>query len=225
MQQFEGIFPNLVNKMPEFYESIIDTFIMVGISGALAYTIGLGLGVLLITSQKNGINPSPSLYQVIDKAINTFRSIPFVILLTLLLPITRWVMGSGIGVKGAIIPLVCGIVPFFARQVESALSELGTGVIEAAQAMGLSNRDIIWKVYLREGVAPLIRAITLTTISLIGLTAMAGAIGAGGLGDFAIKYGHNRYQEDITIATVLVLIVIVCGIQFVGSWLARKYTH
>lgn len=225
MQQLEVLFPNLVNKLPEFYESIIDTFIMVGISGFLAYSIGLALGVVLIVTQRDGISPNASVYQIVDKAINTFRSIPFVILLTLLLPLTRWVMGSGIGVKGAIIPLVCGTVPFFARQVESALTEIGTGVIEAAQAMGLSNRDIIIKVYLREGIAPLIRAITLTTISLIGLTAMAGAIGAGGLGDFAIKYGHNRYQEDITVATVLVLIVIVCGIQFAGSWLARRNTH
>ena len=223
--QLEWLFPNLVNKMPEFYESIVDTFIMVGISGFLAYSIGLLLGVLLTISQKDGIKPDQKVYQFIDKSINTLRSIPFVILLTLLLPVTRWVMGSGIGVKGAIIPLVFGTVPFFARQVESALAEIGTGVVEAAQAMGLSTGDIIIKVYLREGVSSLIRAITLTTINLIGLTAMAGAIGAGGLGDFAIKYGHNRYQEDVTVATVLVLIVIVCGIQFLGSWLARRYTH
>lgn len=225
MQLLEWLFPNLVNKMPEFYESIIDTFIMVGISGFAAYSIGLFLGVLLTISQKDGIRPDPKVYQFIDKAINTFRSIPFVILLTLLLPVTRWVMGSGIGVKGAIIPLIFGTVPFFARQVESALAEVGHGVVEAAQAMGLSTGDIIIKVYLREGVPSLIRAITLTTINLIGLTAMAGAIGAGGLGDFAIKYGHNRYQEDVTVATVLVLIVIVCGIQFLGSWLTRRYTH
>ena len=198
---------------------------MVGISGSISFILGIIFGVVLIVTKPGGILERHTIYQVVDKSINAFRSVPFIILLTLLLPVTRMVVGTGIGVKGAIIPLVCGIVPFFSRQVESALTEIGSGVIEAAQAMGLSPWEVIFKVYLRESIAPIVRAITLTTISLIGLTAMAGAVGAGGLGDFAIKYGHNRFQEDVTVGTVIVLVAIVCLIQFLGNKLAAKNTH
>lgn len=225
MELLNVLFPNLMQKLPEFYQAIIDTFVMVGISGVISFVLGIILGVALIVTKPGGILERREVYQFIDKAINTFRSIPFIILLTLLLPVTRMVVGTGIGVKGAIIPLVFGIVPFFSRQVESALTEIGTGVIEAAQAMGLSPWEVIFKVYLRESIAPLVRATTLTTISLIGLTAMAGAVGAGGLGDFAIRYGHNRFQEDVTMGTVIVLVAIVCLIQFLGNRLAARNTH
>jgi len=225
MEMLNVYFPHLMVKLPEFYQAIIDTFLMVGISGAIAYSLGLFFGVVLTVSQQGGILENRSVYQAVDKSINTLRSIPFIILLTLLLPLTRAVVGSGIGVKGAIIPLIFGTVPFFSRQVESALAEISPGIVEAAEAMGLTPTEIIFKVYLREGIAPLVRAVTLTTINLIGLTAMAGAVGAGGLGDFAIKYGHNRFQPDITVGTVIVLIIIVCFIQYVGSWLARKNMH
>lgn len=225
MELLNTLFPHLPAKLPEFYEAIVDTFIMVGVSGAIAYTLGIIIGVLLTVTRSGGILENKKVRQIADKAINTCRSIPFIILLTLLLPLTRAVAGTGIGVKGAIIPLVFGTVPFFSRQIEAALAEMGTGVIEAAVAMGLSPWEIIFKVYLKESIAPITRAITLTTINLIGLTAMAGAVGAGGLGDFAIKYGHNRFQEDITVATVIVLIIIVCILQFTGDWFARKHTH
>ena len=225
MELLNTVFPNLMQKLPEFYQAIIDTFVMVGISGSISFILGIIFGVVLIVTKPGGILERHFIYQVVDKAINTFRSVPFIILLTLLLPVTRMVAGTGIGVKGAIIPLVFGIVPFFSRQVESALTEIGSGVIEAAQAMGLSPWEVIFKVYLRESIAPIMRATTLTTISLIGLTAMAGAVGAGGLGDFAIKYGHNRFQEDVTVGTVIVLVAIVCLIQFLGNKLAAKNTH
>ena len=225
MELLNTVFPNLMQKLPEFYQAIIDTFVMVGISGSISFILGIIFGVVLIVTKPGGIFERHTIYQVVDKSINAFRSVPFIILLTLLLPVTRMVVGTGIGVKGAINPLVCGIVPFFSRQVESALTEIGSGVIEAAQAMGLSPWEVIFKVYLRESIAPIVRAITLTTISLIGLTAMAGAVGAGGLGDFAIKYGHNRFQEDVTVGTVIVLVAIVCLIQFLGNKLAAKNTH
>ena len=142
-----------------------------------------------------------------------------------MLPLTRAVVGTGIGVQGAIVPLIFGTVPFFSRQIESALAEVDNGVIEAAQAIGLSPGAIIFKVYLREGIASIARATTLTVINLIGLTAMAGAVGAGGLGDFAIRYGHNRFQEDITWVTVIIIVVIVTLLQVIGNWIVRKNTH
>ena len=213
------------DMIPLLTKALGETVYMVAVSMAIASALGIPLGVLLYATDKGQILESPVLNKVIGTVVNAIRSIPFIILLTLLLPVTRMVAGTGIGVKGAIIPLVFGIVPFFSRQVESALTEIGSGVIEAAQAMGLSPWEVIFKVYLRESIAPIVRATTLTTISLIGLTAMAGAVGAGGLGDFAIKYGHNRFQEDVTVGTVIVLVAIVCLIQFLGNKLAAKNTH
>jgi D-methionine transport system permease protein len=174
---------------------------------------------------RDGVLENRAIYHILDKTINILRSIPFIILLTLLLPLTRLIAGSGVGVKGAVLPLVFGTVPFFSRQIESALTTVSHGVIEAAQAIGLSPSTIIFKVYLREGIPAIARATTLTAISLIGLTAMAGAIGAGGLGDFAIRYGHNRFMEDVTCVTVFILIIIVCIIQIIGSIVAKKSTH
>lgn len=148
-------------------------------------------------------------YSILDKIINLFRSIPFIILLATLIPLTRAVVGTAIGTKGAILPLVFGTVPFFSRQVETALSEVDAGLVEAAAAMGTSPAGIIFRVYLKESIPSLVRVTTITLISLIGLTAMAGAIGGGGLGDFAIRYGHQRNQIDVTLVTVVILIFIV----------------
>ena len=198
---------------------------MFGIAGAFVLLFGLFFGVLLVTTRKGGILENAVIYQILDKAINVFRSIPFIILLTLLLPLTRLIMGTAIGVKGAIVPLVIGTTPFFSRQVEAALSEISPGVIEAAQAIGMSPVGIIFRVYLREGIPMLARAATITAISLIGSTAMAGAVGAGGLGDFAIRYGHNRFMEDVTWVTVAALVLLVCVVQIVGSLIAKLTTH
>ena len=198
---------------------------MFGIAGAFVLLFGLFFGVLLVTTRRGGILENAVVFQVLDKAINVFRSIPFIILLTLLLPLTRLIMGTAIGVKGAIVPLVIGTTPFFSRQVEAALSEISPGVIEAAQAIGMSPVGIIFRVYLREGIPMLARAATITAISLIGSTAMAGAVGAGGLGDFAIRYGHNRFMEDVTWVTVAALVLLVCVVQIVGSLIAKLTTH
>lgn len=223
--RLEAWFPNVMARLPEFYKAIRDTLTMFGIAGALVLLFGLFFGVLLITTRKGGILENAVIFQVLDKAINVFRSIPFIILLTLLLPLTRLIMGTAIGVKGAIVPLVIGTTPFFSRQVEAALSEISSGVVEAAQSIGMSPAGIIFRVYLREGIPMLARAATITAISLIGSTAMAGAVGAGGLGDFAIRYGHNRFMEDVTWVTVAALVLLVCIVQIIGSLIARLTTH
>lgn len=219
------LLPNMVNKVPELIKCTKQTLYMTAVSGIISFIIGLGIGILLIITAKGGLMENKILYGVIDKVINLFRSIPFVILLASLIPLTRMVVGSAIGPEGAIIPLIFGTVPFFSRQVESALAQVDHGLIEAAQAMGTSNFSIITRVYLRESIPALTRMTTITLISLIGLTAMAGAIGGGGLGDFANRYGHQRGQNDVTYVTVLVILVIVLIFQAIGNFIIKKTTH
>ena len=217
--------PNVMVRLPEFYKAIGDTLTMFGIAGVFVLVLGLTLGVVLVVTRRDGILRNDLVFHILDKTINVFRSIPFIILLTLLLPLTRLIVGTAIGVKGAIVPLVVGTVPFFSRQVEAALANIDGGVIEAAQSIGMSPVGIIFRVYLWEGIPMLARAATITAISLIGSTAMAGAVGAGGLGDFAIKYGHNRFMEDVTWVTVAALVLLVCIVQVIGSLIARVTTH
>ena len=217
--------PNVMDKLPEFGQAITDTIVMTLWSGVIAFIAGMILGIVMTVTKNGGILENRAVFQILDKLINIFRSVPFIILLTALLPLTRFVTGTAIGVKGAILPLVFGVVPFFTRQVESALAEVDTGLIEAAESIGYSPLEIIYRVYLREGIPALARVTTITLINLIGLTAMAGVVGAGGLGDFAIRYGHNRFQTDVTAVTVVVLILMVCIIQMAGSMIAKKNTH
>lgn len=226
MQEFlNNLIPNVMNKLPEFKQSILDTLKMLGWSGSISFVIGLALGIVLIVTKKGGILQNKLVYQLLDKIINAFRSVPFIILLAALMPLTRLISGTAIGIRGAIVPLVFGTVPFFARQIESAMAELDGGLVEAAQSMGETPLQIILRVYLKESIPGIARATTITAISLLGLTAMAGVVGAGGLGDFAIRYGHDRNQIDVTYATVAVLIVMVSIIQLIGSYVARKNTH
>lgn len=187
--------------------------------------LGAIFGIILVVTRKGGILQNNIVFQIVDKVINVFRAIPFIILLTLVMPLSRSIMGTAIGVDGAIVPLIFGTVPFFSRQIESALSEVSPGLIEAAESMGNSKLEIILNVYFRESIPQISRAISITIISLIGLTAMAGAVGAGGLGDFAIRYGHDRNETDITIATVIVLVVLVSIVQLIGNLVAKKNTH
>lgn len=218
-------FPNVVTKIPEFQESIIETLIMVGWSGSISLILGTIIGVCLTVTKKDGLMENALVFEVLDKITNLFRSIPFIILLTSVMPLTRLIMGTAIGVPGAIVPLIFGTVPFFARQMESALSQVSPGLIEAAQSMGDSKLEIIINVYLRESIPQIARAISITAISLIGYTAMAGVVGAGGLGDFAIRYGHDRNQVDVTLATVIVLVLFVSVIQLLGNLVAKKNEH
>ncbi len=219
------LLPNLVSRWPDFLEAIRDTLLMEVWAGAIAFVLGLGFGIILTVTRPGGILENKGVFKTLDLLTNLFRSIPFIILLTALMPLSRAIMGTAIYVRGAIVPLVFGSVPFFTRQVQSALAQTDDGLIEAAEAMGLSPADIIKRVYLRESIGPLARATTITAISLLGLTAMAGAVGAGGLGDFAIRYGHDRNMTDITWVTVIVLIVAVSLVQILGDSIAKKHTH
>jgi D-methionine transport system permease protein len=220
-----SIMPNVMNKLDTFWEAIVDTLVMVAWSGSISFVLGLVLGVAVVVTRPGGIMQNTVVFQVIDKLVNLFRSIPFIILLTLLMPLSRLIMGTAIYVEGAIVPLVFGCTPFFTRQVESALSQVDHGLVEAALSMGNSPLRVIWSVYLRESIPALARGTTITAISLLSLTAMAGVVGAGGLGDFAIRYGHDRNMVDVTWVTVIVLVIMVSIIQAVGSLVARKNTH
>ena len=226
MQEFlNNIIPNVMAKLPDFYAAIGDTLLMVVWSGAISFVLGLALGVLITVTKPGGILENKIVYQILDKLVSLFRSIPFIILLTWVMPVSRAIMGTAIYVRGAIVPLVFGAVPFFTRQVESALAELDGGLIEAALSMGSTPLEIIFRVYLKESVDAIARGTTITAISLLNLTAMAGVVGAGGLGDFAIRYGHDRNMLDVTNVTVLVLVIIVCIMEFVGGKVVKKNTH
>jgi D-methionine transport system permease protein len=217
--------PNALVKIPELLKCLRETLVMMGISGGISFCLGLCLALVLTVTRRGDILQNIPLWTALDKVINFFRSVPFIILIALLIPVTRAIAGTAIGVKGAVVPLIFGTTPFFTRQMESALAEIDRGSIEAAQSVGTSPAGIIFRVYLKESVPGIIRGVTITFISLVGLTAMAGAVGGGGLGDFAIRYGYQRFQTDITIVTVIVLILIVTVIQALGTFLSKKTLH
>lgn len=219
------LIPNVIKKWPDLWVSFGETMYMMAVSGAISFVFGLILGVILTVTAPGRILQNKVIYNILDKVINIFRSIPFIILLAMLIPLTRLIVGRAIGTAGAIVPLIFGTVPFFSRQIESALVEVDHGLIEAAQAMGESPARIIFRVYLRESIPGIVRGTTITFISLVGLTAMAGAVGGGGLGDFAIRYGYNRNQVDITFATVIILVSVVSLIQALGNLIIKKTTH
>ena len=232
MQEFlNNIIPNVMAKLPDFYAAIDDTLLMVVWSGAISFVLGLALGVLITVTKPGGILENKIVYQILDKLVSLFRSIPFIILLTWVMPVSRAIMGTAIYVRGAIVPLVFGAVPFFTRQVESALAELDGGLVEAALSMGSTPLEIIFRVSLKESVAAIARGTTITAISLLNLTAMAGVVGAGGRGAHQgqgrrrIRYGHDRNMLDVTNVTVLVLVIIVCIMEFVGGKVVKKNTH
>ena len=218
-------FPYVMKKPDQFLQSIEETLIMIAWAGGLMLLFGLFFGIVLTVTREGGIMECKIVYHILDKVINLFRSIPFVILIAVLMNLTKWLMGTRIGVRGVIVPLVFGSVPFFARQVEAALWGVDRGLVEAAQAMGVRPLGIVFRVYLREGLPALSRGATITLISLVGLTAMAGDVGAGGLGDYAITYGYNYNRTDIVWAAVIAIVIIVSLIQVIGSLIAKKNTH
>ena len=221
-EMLKPIAPNFVKTYPEFVKAFFDTLEMVGTAAAVSALFGIFFGVVLVVTAPGGIMENKPVNQLLDKVINVFRAIPFVILIALLLPLTRFVMGTAIGTKGAIFPLVVATVPFFSRQIHSALCEVDHGVIEAAQAMGSGPWEIVFRVYLREGLGGMIRGATITVVNLITLSAMAGCVGGGGLGDYAIRYGFQRKMTDVTIVTCIVLLVLVTIIQSIGNILSTK---
>lgn len=216
------IFPNVAHIWPQFVQSIWETIYMTVWSSVIAGVLGLGIGIVLVITQEGGIAEDAYVYSLTDKVVNLLRSIPFIILLAVMFPITNFIVHTTVGTTAALVPLVVGIFPFYARQVQNALLEIDPQVIEAARSMGSGNLEIIFRIYLREGLPDLIRASIVTVISLIGLTTMAGAIGSGGLGDVAISIGYARYQNDVTIAAMLVILIMVFIVQFAGDWLAKK---
>ncbi|MGL4337463.1 MAG: methionine ABC transporter permease [Turicibacter sp.] len=221
----DQIIPNVVEYFPELMKALYETILMVTISGFFSTLIGLPLGVVLVVTRADNLLENKVVYMMLGKVMNIFRSIPFVILLAAVMPLTRLIMGTSIGLKGALVPLVIGVTPFVARQVESVLLDIDSGVIEAAKAMGSSPTEIITRVLLKEGLSGIMYALTITTVSLIGYSAVAGTVGGGGLGDFAIRYGYQYYKHDIMFVTVIILLCLVTGIQSLGERLQRKFSH
>ena len=221
----EKVVPNVVDYWDKFLESCSATAQMFFISGIFVLIFGFLFGVILTVTKQGGLWENAVVYQIVDKMTNIFRSIPFIILLIFLIPLTRFIVGTAIGVKGAIVPLIFGAVPFFTRQVEVALAGVSQGKVEAAQAMGSGKIGIIFRVYLHEAIPDIIRVITVTAISLIGLTTMAGAVGAGGIGSFAINYGQNLHHNDIVDVCVVVLLIVISIIQSLGNVLSKKTTN
>jgi len=199
-----------------------ETLLMVIVSTIFGYIFGLPLGVALFISDKDGIKPNQKLYRVLDIVVNIGRSIPFLILLILIIPFTRIVVGKSYGTAATIVPLTVSAIPFIGRMVESSLKEVDKGVIEAAQSMGASTLQIITKVLLVEARPSLINGATICLGTIVGYSAMAGTVGGGGLGDIAIRYGYYRYQTDIMITTVVIIIVLVQLFQFIGNKLSLK---
>lgn len=224
-QSFLELIPNVVYTRKELLKCIIQTLQMVGWTTLYSAGFGVIFGVMLVVTQKDGILECKPVYQILDKLINVFRSIPFVILVALLIKLTRLISGTSIGTKGMIFPMIVATVPFLSRQIHSALVEIDPGMIEAAQSMGCSPLDIIWRVYIREGLPGMIRGATITVVNVVTITAMAGYVGGGGLGDYAIRYGWQRAMTDVTIVTIIIILAIVTIIQTVGGLLARKLTH
>ena len=206
-------------------EGVLDTLVMTSIATVLAYVIGLPIGVLLITSGKKGICPNAPLNAVLGWIVNIVRSIPFIILLVALIPFTRLIVGTSLGVPGAIVPLVVTAAPFVARIVEQSLAEVDPSLIEAAQSFGASKLQIVRKVLLWEALPSLIRGAALTFITLFGFSAMAGTVGAGGLGDIAIRYGYQRYQYDVMAVAVVLCIILVQIVQSLGDFISSYINH
>ena len=208
--------------LPLLTKALGETIYMVVVSMAIASAIGVPLGVLLHTTAKGQILENMFINQTVGSVVNAVRSIPFIILMVAIIPLTRFLVGSAIGTTAAIVPLVIASIPFIGRQVETSLKEVPAGLVEAALAMGATPAQIITKVLLPEAMPGIVSQLTTVIIALVGESAMAGAIGGGGLGDLAIRYGYQRFRPEVMLATVVVLIVLVQLVQFVGNTLAKK---
>lgn len=206
----------------QFLQAFIETVQMVGISLFFGSLLGIPFGVLLVITRPGGVIENKVIYSILNPIINVVRSLPFIILLVAIVPFTRFVVHTSIGTSAAIIPLIIYIAPYIGRLVENSLLEVSPGIIEAAESMGATPFQVIWYFLLPEAVGSLILSLTTATIGLIGATAMAGTVGGGGVGDLAIVYGYQRFDTVVVIATVIILIILVQGIQSLGNTLARK---
>lgn len=208
--------------LDRLWQGLLDTLLMVGVSSLLALLAGIPLAVFLVTSSKGGIFEAPRLNQVLGAIVNLFRSIPFLILMVALIPFTRLIVGTTYGVWAAVVPLTIAATPFFARIAEVSLREVDHGLIEAAQAMGCRRWHIVWHVLLPEALPGIIGGFTITLVTMINSSAMAGAIGAGGLGDLAYRYGYQRFDSQVMLTVIVALVVLVSLIQLSGDRLAKR---
>jgi D-methionine transport system permease protein len=218
MSDWSRIYPQLLDATGE-------TLYMVGVSAVLTVLLGIPLGVLLTVTAPSALAPRPFLYRLLGLLVNFGRSLPFIILLVLVAPVTREIVGTTIGSTATIVPLTIGAVPFLARLVETSLREVAPGKVEAALSMGARRRDVVRTVLLPEALPSLIAGITVTVVALISYSAMAGAIGGGGLGDFAIRFGYQQFRTDITVTTVVLLLLVVQVLQWAGDRWARHLAH
>ncbi|MEJ6079219.1 ABC transporter permease [Vibrio sp. 1-Bac 57] len=206
-------------------DSLWETIVMVFTSGFIGFAVGIPLGVLLHLSKKNGLLENTTMNKILGIVVNIGRSIPFIILLVALIPVTRFIVGSSIGTAAAIVPLTIGAIPFIARLVEGALLEVPSGLVEAAQAMGAKPMQIIKKVLLPEALPGIINAVTITLVTLVGYSAMAGTVGGGGLGDVGIRYGYQRFDATVMMITIVILVILVQMIQSLGDHLVKRVDH
>ncbi len=207
------------------FDGLIETLVMVAVSGGIAAALGIPLGVVLVLTDRGGILQNLAVNRVLGFVVNATRSTPFIILMVAVIPFTRLVVGTSIGTAAAIVPLTLAAIPFIARLVETALREVPAGLVEAAQAMGATPLQIVTKVLLPESLPGIVAGFTITLVSLIGYSAMAGAVGGGGLGDIGIRYGYQRFLPEVMLAVVVVLIVFVQGVQSLGDRLVRRLSH
>jgi D-methionine transport system permease protein len=208
-----------------FASSLGETLVMVGVSGLFGALLGIPLGVYLRLSDRGGVLEHAAANRIVGGAVNAVRSTPFIILLVAIIPFTRLVAGSSIGTAAAVVPLTVAAAPFIARLVEASLREVDAGLIEAAQAMGASTAQIVFKVLLPEALPGIVAGLTITLVSLTGYSAMAGAIGGGGLGDLGIRYGYQRFLPEVMLAVVVVLVAFVQAVQSAGDWAVRRLSH
>lgn len=211
--------------LERYTHALLQTLLMVGVSMVVAITAGMALAIVLTLSAPRGLYPRPRLYKSLSIVINLFRSIPFIILLVAMLPFTRVIVGTTLGTWAAIVPLSANLIPFFCRIAQVHLSEVDSGLIEAAKAMGCKRGHIVRHVLLPEALPGLLGGITVTAIAMIDTSAMAGAVGGGGLGDMAIRYGYERYETQVMVVVIMILIALVSVVQFAGESIARRVDH
>ncbi|WP_345472468.1 methionine ABC transporter permease [Glutamicibacter ectropisis] len=214
-------FDRIVELAPEIWVAMAQTFAMLLVAIPIAILLGTPLGIWLYSMSPNGLRPRPRVHRIVDGLVNTIRSFPFLILLIAIIPFTRFVVGTTIGTAAVIVPLTINAIPYFARFVEQNISQLGNGVVEAAQAMGASRGQIIREVLLVEAKPALLSSITIMTVSFISYSAMAGLVGGGGIGDFAIRYGYYRYETGVMLLAIVLMILLVHAVQFIGTRLSR----
>ncbi|MDQ8032515.1 MAG: methionine ABC transporter permease [Bordetella sp.] len=213
------------STLDRYLRAFLETLTMVGISALIAILSGLALALVLTVTPPSSLYPRPRLNKALSITVNTFRAIPFIILLVAMLPVTRWIVGTTLGTWAAIVPLSANLIPFFARIAQVSLNDVDPGLIEAARAMGCRRRHIVRHVLLPEALPGIIGGMTVSVIAMINASAMAGAVGAGGLGDLAIRYGYERYETRVMFEVIVILIALVSVVQFTGEWLARRADH